>query len=90
MLKVQLKRRNYTTRNNDNVVSQFSNVYFAVVLLSDSVQRAFSFLHDKLEILHDRYFPLQPISKKYKNWNLWLSDTIRDAIKSKINSIGKV
>ena len=76
-------RRNYTTRNKDNFISQLSNIDWADVLQTDSTQRAFSLFHNKLRNLHDNCFPLKHISKKYNTRKPWLSDTLRDAIKKK-------
>ena len=59
-----ITRRNYTTRNKDNFISQLSNIDWADVLQSDSTQRIFSLFHNKLRNLHDNCFPLQHISKK--------------------------
>ena len=57
-----ITRRNYTTRNKDNFISQLSNIDWADVSQSDSTQRTFSLLNDKLRNLHDNCFPLQHIS----------------------------
>ena len=78
-----ITRRNYSTRNKDNFISQLSNIDWADVLQSDSTQRAFSLFHNKLRNLHDNCFPSQHISTKYNTRKPWLSDTLRDAIKKK-------
>ena len=78
-----ITRRNYTTRNKDNFISQLSNIDWTDVLQSDSTQRAFSLFQNKMGNLHDNCFPLQHISKIYNTRKPWLSDTLRDAIKKK-------
>ena len=80
---ISITRRNYTTRNKDNFMSQLSNIDWANVFQSDSTQRAFSLFHNELRKLHDRCFPLQHISKKYNTRKPWLSDALRVSIKKK-------
>ena len=78
-----ITRRNYTTRNKDNFISQLSNIDWAGVLQSDSTQRAFSLFQNKMRSLHDNCFILLYISKIYNTRKPWLSDTLRDAVKKK-------
>ena len=80
---ISITRRNYTTRNKNNFMSQLSNIDWANVFQSYFTQRAFSLFHNELRKLHDRCFALQHISKKYNTRKPWLFDALCVSIKRK-------
>ena len=54
-IQISITRKNYTTRNEDNFMSQFFIIDWANVFQSDSTQRALSLFHNEYRKLHLQY-----------------------------------
>ena len=86
-----ISRRNLCIKNK-NKFSQLMPaidgvMYFQLLILK---QLLLFFFYRKLIKIHALCFPLETISKRYNTRKPWLSPTLCDAIKRKINCILKV
>ena len=75
--------RNMSYRNKQAFHSAVSEIDWETLYISGNAQESFTWFHSTLLKLFNKHFPKRTVTKKYNTRKPWLSQSLKDAIKTK-------
>ena len=76
-------KRNMCQRNIQKFVDKVNMVNWKHVIDSTNVQEAYTLFHVKLSDIYDACFPLKKVKKKYFTSKPWLTEALKESIRTK-------
>ena len=76
-------KRNMCQRNMQKFIDKVNMVNWEHVTDSDNAQEAYTLFHAKLSDIYNACFPLKKIKKKYYTSKPWLTEALKESIKTK-------
>ena len=80
---LSIVKRCYSAKKRAEFKEAIDKIDWTAISTMNDTQTAFSNLYDKLSNLQDKYFPKRRIQLKYNYKKPWLSEGLRQAIKTK-------
>ena len=75
--------RNLSQRNKQAFCRAVSEVDWGPLYISGNAQESFTWFHSTLSRLYNKHFPKQIMNKKYNTRKMWLTELLKNAIKTK-------
>ena len=76
-------QRNMSRRNKQAFHSAVSDIDWEALYISGHAQESLSRFHSTLLKLFNKHFPKQTVKQKYKTRKWWLSESLKESIKTK-------
>ena len=76
-------KRNYCTKNQNSFIQKLTLVDWSPLYTLNDVQLAYDLFHKTICTLFDKCFPKTCVKLGYKTRKLWLSNDLKEAIKTK-------
>ena len=75
--------RNLSQRNKQAFCRAVSEVDWGPFYISGNALESFTWFHSTLSRLYNKHFPKKKMNKKYNNRKMWLTELLKNAIKTK-------
>ena len=79
----EIVRRNMSQRNKQAFCHAVSEIDWGPLYTSGNAQDSFTWFHSTLSKLFNQHFPKQTLNKKYNTPKVWLTELLKDAIRTK-------